>query len=89
MYSRRPLQRAAGFQKLFNPSSFLTAVLAGLTLAACRDAPTAPVETDADASLAVAVGTWTRRADYPRQIWETTSASITDPSTQRTIIYVI
>lgn len=90
MYARRPLQRAAGFQKLFNPSSFLTAVLAGLTLAACRDAPTAPVETEADASLlAAAVGTWNRRADYPRQIWETTSASITDPSTQRTIVYVI
>ena len=37
----------------------------------------------------MAVGSWISRADYPRDIWEASSASITNPSTLRTTVYVV
>jgi Kelch motif len=62
-----------------------------LTLVGCRDEmplPTAPAG-DQPSANAAASGTWLSRADYPRDSWYAASASITDPSTLRTTVYVI
>lgn len=91
MSPRSPVRCSAGLHSLRYPSACLNIAVASLlALAGCRDAPMAPVETDARASLlAAAVGSWTSSADYPRAVWEPASASITDPSTGRSTVYVI
>ena len=69
--------------------------MSALVLAAlgCREemeSPTAPAPADAlPAAAATSVATWIARADYPRDIYNVTSASVTDPSTLRTIVYAI
>jgi N-acetylneuraminic acid mutarotase len=63
-----------------------------LSLAACQDDPIGPVTSTpgaASAAGAVAANNWTTRAAYPRLILEATSASIINPTTRRTIVYVI
>lgn len=71
------------------PFPLITAILASLTIFGCRDDPTAPTPDGPAASVAAAAGSWIARADYPRDIWDATSASVTDPSTLRSLVYVI
>jgi N-acetylneuraminic acid mutarotase len=62
-----------------------------LILAACSESPTAP-ETPATpeaAALSAAAGSWTTRAAYPIDIFDAAAASVTDPATLRTMLYVI
>lgn len=70
---------------------FVASAAALLVLLGCRDDPTGPpgAEAPAASATATAVGSWIARADYPRDVWRATSASITDPATLRTIVYVI
>jgi Kelch motif len=70
--------------------AFLVPFLASLVLTGCQEDPAAPTGYDPATSVAaVAVGSWISRADYPRDIWDASSASITNPSTLRTTVYVI
>jgi N-acetylneuraminic acid mutarotase len=64
-----------------------------LGLVACN--PEAATESDTGGSspnasaAAVAAGSWRTRAAYPTDVYEAESASITDPATLRTTLYVI
>jgi hypothetical protein len=70
--------------------AFLALILTGLALTGCGEDATAPTGDDPASSVAaVAAGSWVSRADYPTDIYEAASASITNPSTLRTIVYVI
>jgi hypothetical protein len=77
-------------------STFVGASALLLTALGCRDdsrSPTEPTTTTpqaaASVSSAVGPGTWITKADYPFDIWDSTSASITNPATGRTTLYVI
>jgi hypothetical protein len=76
-----------------NTRTRMTTSVLALAALACGDAgdsPTAPASPDPQSAAAAAsVGSWVARADYPRDIWRATSTAVTDPSTQRTIVYVI
>jgi hypothetical protein len=75
----RPLARLA-----------MVSIVTSLALSACQEAPTAPAGQDPASSMAsVAPGSWISRADYPRDIWDAASASVTNTSTLRTTLYVI
>ncbi len=74
------------------PLLFSPAIALGL--AACSpEAATAPGNGNptagASSSAAVAAGSWRTRAAYPMDVYEAESASITDPATLRTTVYVI
>jgi hypothetical protein len=77
----------------FTRRAFVVPILASLILGGCQEGPTVPTGPDPATSVAavaaVAAGSWTSRADYPRDIWDAASASITNPSTLRTTLYVI
>jgi hypothetical protein len=64
----------------------VSAVAVGLP-ACTSESPTvtAPVES----SAGLAAGTWRLRAPYPTDVYEAESASITDPATGRTTLFVI
>src|SRR4051794_15473778 len=53
------------------------------------ETPLAPTETPAGMEAAAAAATWQHRADYPTNIYGPVSAAYTNPSTQRTTLYVI
>jgi hypothetical protein len=90
MSPHRPSRDCLYPARLVDPRVSLLPLLAGLALAACQQDATAPEDDDAPASLAAAsVGSWIAGADYPRDVWHPTSAAITNPSTQRTVLYVI
>src|SRR3954454_11274926 len=60
--------------------------------ASCQQDTTAPTQAlDAPSGAAAALaGTWTRRAAYPRaSLYDAASASVTNSSTLRTVMYVI
>ncbi len=52
-------------------------------------APTTEADRPGAAMIALAEGTWTTRAAYPRDIWDAASASVTNQSTLRSVVYVI
>lgn len=67
-----------------------TSVLVLAALGCVDESPTAPVSSHLrPAAAAASLGSWFARADYPRDIWNAASASVTDPSTLRTVVYVI
>jgi Kelch motif len=69
----------------------LSAGAAALALTACQQqdvaGPTSEVE--APSASAAATGTWVFRADHAKTVYHASSASITNPSTLRTLVYVI
>ena len=65
-------------------------MLTAFALGSCRESPTAPSETEPSGRVAAAVaGFWTPKADHPRGVWAAASASLTNPSTLHTLVYVI
>jgi hypothetical protein len=76
-----------------NTGKVVTASALVLAALGCRDgmqSPTAPPPSEPGfATTAAVAGSWVARADYPRYIWNATSAVVTDPSTLRTALYVI
>jgi N-acetylneuraminic acid mutarotase len=60
-----------------------------LGLPACQDDPIGPLASTPSAATPAAASTWTPRAAYPRLILEASSASIVNPTTRRTVVYVI
>jgi N-acetylneuraminic acid mutarotase len=76
-----------------HPRALLPAGALLLTLLGCGEDPTAPqVATPAAVQPSVtaqALGQWIVRADYPVGVINASSASITDPATLRTTLYVV
>jgi hypothetical protein len=65
-----------------------------LTVAACSDGARDPTSPTAEPvgepmAFAVASNTWVTRAPAPTDIWGPTSASITNPTTLRTTVYIV
>jgi hypothetical protein len=61
-----------------------------VTLIGCGEEPTAPmVEAPAPTSTPAAIGRWITRAPYPGSILYAASASVTDPATLRSVLYVV
>jgi N-acetylneuraminic acid mutarotase len=72
------------------PLGTVVLILASLALTGCQEDPTGPTpEPGAPVAAVAAAERWLPRADYPTDIWEAASASITTPATLRTILYVI
>jgi hypothetical protein len=68
------------------PQKVALLALAGF---ACAGEPTAPGISEPAETVAGSVGSWVRRTAYPGDVTEVTSATITDPVTGRSTMYVI
>jgi hypothetical protein len=70
------------------PQAFVLPMLA--TLAACTDSdPVAPTAPPSPAEAVAAAAGWQPRADYPTDLYGAVSASVTNPTTLRSTLYVI
>jgi len=70
--------------------AFLSAGAIALALPACQQDVAGPTsEIDAPSASLVAAGSWVVRADHAKTVYDASSASITNASTLRTLVYVI
>src|SRR5215212_2602303 len=69
----------------------LILVLGLVVVMACgREDTTGPAVSDIpSAAAAAAANSWVSQADYPTDVWDAASASVTDPVTGQTMLYVI